>query len=116
MAIHDDKWHTENFAWGNSRTRRKCFWTPDIEEEWTGTLNMARTRMVSCYNCPLHCGATISMPGLPTYMMKCFTKLTYTMAAYSNLDFGFRIAQRATEYGVDGFSAPQVMAFALELY
>ena len=34
----------------------------------------------------------------------------------SDLDFGFRIAQRATEYGVDGFSTPQVMAFALELY
>jgi benzoyl-CoA reductase subunit BamB len=61
------------------------------------------------------CGATISMPGLPTYMMKCFTKLTYTMGAFSNLDFGLRIAQKATEYGVDGFSAPQVMAFALEL-
>jgi benzoyl-CoA reductase subunit BamB len=37
------------------------------------------------------------------------------MAAYSNLDFGLRIAQRATEYGVDGYSAPQAMAFALEL-
>jgi aldehyde:ferredoxin oxidoreductase len=48
-------------------------------------------------------------------MMKCFSKLTYTMAAYSDLDFGFRIAQRATEYGVDGFTGPQVMAFALEL-
>jgi aldehyde:ferredoxin oxidoreductase len=34
----------------------------------------------------------------------------------TDLDFGFRIAQRATEYGVDAFSAPQVMAFALELY
>jgi benzoyl-CoA reductase subunit BamB len=34
----------------------------------------------------------------------------------SDLDFGLRIAQRATEYGVDGFSAPQVMAFALELH
>ena len=33
----------------------------------------------------------------------------------SDLDFGFRIAQRATEYGVDGFSTPQIMAFALEL-
>ncbi len=42
--------------------------------------------------------------------------MTGTMAAYSNLDFGLKIAQRATEYGVDGFSAPQVMAFALELY
>ena len=49
-------------------------------------------------------------------MMKCFSKLTYTMAAYSDLDFGFAIAQRATEYGVDAFSTPQVMAFALELY
>jgi aldehyde:ferredoxin oxidoreductase len=49
-------------------------------------------------------------------MMKCFSKLTYTMAAYSDLSFGFRIAQRATEYGVDGYSTPQVMAFAIELY
>jgi benzoyl-CoA reductase subunit BamB len=48
-------------------------------------------------------------------MMKCYSKLTYTMAAFSDLDFGFRIAQKATEYGVDGFSAPQAMAFGLEL-
>jgi glycosyltransferase involved in cell wall biosynthesis len=74
-----------------------------------------RTRLISCHNCPMKCGATISVPGLPTYMMKCFSKLTYTMAAMSDLEFGLRIAQKATEYGVDGFSAPQVMAFALEL-
>ncbi len=115
MKVHDEKWHTENFNWGNSRTRRKDFWTEEIEQEWTETLESARTRLISCYNCPMKCGATISMPGLPTYMMKCFTKLTYTMGAYSDLDFGLRIAQRATEYGLDGFSAPQVMAFALEL-
>ena len=115
MAIHDEKWHTENFSWGNARTRRKDFWTEEIETEWTDTLNRARTRLISCYNCPLKCGATISLPGLSTYMMKCFTKLTYTMAAFSNLDFGLRIAQRATEYGVDGYSAPQAMAFAIEL-
>jgi benzoyl-CoA reductase subunit BamB len=63
----------------------------------------------------MKCGATIAVPGISTYMMKCFTKLTYTMAAFADLDFGFKIAQRATEYGVDGFSAPQVMAFGLEL-
>jgi benzoyl-CoA reductase subunit BamB len=116
MAIHDEKWHTENFSWGNARLRRKDFWTEEVAAEWMETLDNARTRMISCYNCPLKCGATLSMPGLSTYMMKCFTKLTYTMAAMSNLDFGLRIAQRATEYGVDGYSAPQVMAFALELY
>ncbi len=116
MKVHDEKWHTENFMWGNSRVRRKGFWNDEIAENWKETLESARTRLISCFNCPMKCGATISMPGLPTYMMKCFTKLTYTMGAFSDLDFGLRIAQRATEYGVDGFSTPQVMAFALELY
>jgi benzoyl-CoA reductase subunit BamB len=115
MAVHDEKWHTENFMWGNSRTRRKDFWNEEIERQWTATLESYRTRLISCYNCPMKCGATLSIPGLPTYMMKCFSKLTYTMAAMSDLDFGLKIAQAATEYGVDGFSAPQVMAFGLEL-
>jgi benzoyl-CoA reductase subunit BamB len=116
MKIHDEKWHTESFMWGNSRHRRRDFWNEEVEKEWTETMENVQTRLISCYNCPLKCAATISMPGLPTYMMKCFTKLTYTMAAMSNLDFGLKIAQRATEYGVDGFSTPQVMAFALELH
>jgi len=115
MKVHDEKWHTENFNWGNSRERRKGFWTDDVARSWFETLEASRTRLISCYNCPMTCGATISMPGVPTYMMKCFTKLTYTMGAFSDLDFGLRIAQKATEYGLDGFSAPQVMAFALEL-
>jgi benzoyl-CoA reductase subunit BamB len=116
MQVHDEKWHTENFMWGNSRVRRKEFWTEEIAKQWTDTMINARTRLISCFNCPMKCAATISMPGTPTYMMKCFTKLTYTMAAMSDLNFGLKIAQRATEYGVDGFSTPQVMAFALELY
>ncbi|MCG8400716.1 MAG: aldehyde dehydrogenase [Firmicutes bacterium] len=116
MAIHDEAWHTQNFMWGNARTRIKDYWNEEVERKWTETMESMRTRLISCYNCPLKCGATISPPGLSTYMMKCFSKLTYTMAAYSDLDFGLRIAQRATEYGVDGYSAPQVMAFAIELY
>ncbi|HDR15268.1 MAG TPA: aldehyde dehydrogenase, partial [Desulfobacteraceae bacterium] len=116
MRVHDEKWHTENFMWGNSRVRRKGFWTEDVEKAWTNSMESMRTRLISCYNCPMKCGATISPPGLPTYMMKCFSKLTYTMAAFSDLEFGLSIAQRATEYGVDAFSTPQVMAFALELH
>jgi len=116
MATHDEKWHTENFMWGNSRVRRRDFWTEEVKRAWTETMEGMRTRLISCYNCPMKCGATISPPGHPTYMMKCFSKLTYTMAAMSDLDFGLKIAQHATEYGVDGFSTPQVMAFALELY
>ena len=116
MKTHDEKWHTESFMWGNSRQRRKGFWTEEVEKEWTETMENAQKRLISCYNCSLKCAATLSIPGIPTYMMKCFSKLTFTMAAMSDLDFGLKIAQRATEYGVDAFSAPQVMAFALELY
>lgn len=117
MKHTDEKWHTENFMWGNARTRRKDFWNDNIEKKWETTQLSARKRLISCYNCPMKCGATISLPNMPTYMMKCFSKLTYTMAAYvEDLDFAFRIAQRATEYGVDGFSTPQTMAFAVELY
>jgi benzoyl-CoA reductase subunit BamB len=115
MLHVDEKWHTENFMWGNARTRKKDYWNKEIEQKWKETQESVRTRLISCYNCPMKCGAIISVPGISTYMMKCFSKLTYTMAAYSDLDFGFRIAQRATEYGVDGFSTPQIMAFAFEL-
>jgi benzoyl-CoA reductase subunit BamB len=116
MVHVDEKWHTENFSWGNSRTRRKEFWTKEVEEKWKATQLNARKRLISCYNCPMKCGAILSLPGMSTYMMKCFSKLTYAMAAFvDNLDFGFRIAQRATEYGVDGFSTPQIMAFGFEL-
>lgn len=116
MKLVDEKWHTTSFVWGNARTRRKDFWNEEVEKKWKEIQENVRTRLISCYNCHMKCGATISVPGISTYMMKCYSKLTYTMAAYSDLDFGFKIAQRATEYGVDGFSTPQVMAFALELY
>ncbi len=116
MLHVDEKWHTENFMWGNARVRRKDFWNKEIEARWKEVQESVRTRLISCYNCPMKCGAIISVPGLSTYMMKCFSKLTYTMAAFvDDLDFGFKIAQRASEYGVDGFSTPQIMAFAFEL-
>ncbi|MCX5872955.1 MAG: aldehyde dehydrogenase [Deltaproteobacteria bacterium] len=115
MKLVDEEWHTQNFMWGNARERKRDYWNKEIEEKWKATQESVRTRLISCYNCPMKCGATISVPGISTYMMKCFSKLTYTMAAFSDLDFGFRIAQRATEYGMDGFSTPQVMAFAVEL-
>ncbi len=116
MAIDDEKWHTENFAWGNARVRRKGFWTDEVHETWTKTMDDMRTRLLSCYNCPMKCGAAISVDTrMCSYMMKCFSKLTYTMGAFSDLEFGLRIAQKATEHGVDAFSAPQTMAFAIEL-
>lgn len=116
MVHTDEKWHSESFSWGNARTRRKGFWTEEIDKSWTATQHAAIKRLISCFNCPQHCGALISYKDVPRYMMKCFSKLTYAMAAFvDDLDFSFRIVQRAQEYGVDGFSTPQILAFAVEL-
>jgi len=117
MVHTDEKWHTENFVWGNARTRRRNFWTEEINDSWSKTQLEAIKRLISCFNCPQHCGALISHKDVPRYMAKCFGKLTYAMAAYvENLDFAWTILQRATEYGVDSFSTPQILAFAVELY
>ncbi len=119
MAIHDEQWHTTSFAWGNARHRRKDFWTEETAQKWTKAQENAIERLVSCYNCPMKCGAIIAYPalGVSRYMMKCYSKLTYVMGAMADdLEFGFEIAGRAQEYGVDSYTAPQVMAFATELY
>ena len=117
MKHVDEKWHTESFAWGNARERRRDFWTKEIEESWTRSQHTAIKRFISCYNCPQQCGALIDFEDVPPYMMKCFSKLTYTMAAnVDDLDFSWKICRKAFEYGMDSFSTPQILAFAVELY
>ena len=117
MVHTDEKWHTENFMWGNARTRRRGFWDDHINEEWPRVQKEGIKRLISCFNCPQHCGALISYKDNPRYMAKCFGKLTYAMASYvDSMDFAWRALQRATEYGVDSFSTPQILAFAVELY
>jgi aldehyde:ferredoxin oxidoreductase len=117
MVHTDEKWHTENFMWGNARVRRRDFWTKENETNWVSAQHDAVKRLISCFNCPQHCGALVSFQNSPYYMMKCFGKLTYSMGAMvDDLGFNFRILQRATEYGFDSFSTPQIMAFAVELY
>ncbi|MEN6617328.1 MAG: aldehyde ferredoxin oxidoreductase C-terminal domain-containing protein [Syntrophorhabdus sp.] len=117
MVHTDESWHTENFMWGNARTRRRGFWDEKIAEEWPRVQREGIKRLISCFNCPQHCGALISYKETPRYMAKCFGKLTYAMAAYvDSMDFAWRTLQRATEYGFDSFSTPQILAFAVELY
>jgi len=118
MGAHDESFHTDNFSWGNARERRKGFWTKEIEKEWSAVEDAAIERFMGCHNCALNngCGAIVKHPTLGKRVMKCFNKLTYPIAAFGSLEFGFDIAGRAQEYGLDGFSTPQVMAFAVELY
>lgn len=112
----DEEFHVNNFAWGNARERIKGYWNEEREEKWTAITESVRLRWTGCYNCPKDCHMAISYPGRRPYFQKCYSKLTYAMAAYEELDFNYDILGVTQEYGLDGFSTPQVLAFAVELY
>jgi aldehyde:ferredoxin oxidoreductase len=111
-----DQFHVDNFAWGNARVRRRNFWNAEREKRWIALENRLRVRWNGCYNCPKDCHQAIHYPGRRPYFQKCYSKLTYAMAAFENLDFNYNIIGITQEYGLDAYSTPQVMAFAVELY
>jgi aldehyde:ferredoxin oxidoreductase len=111
----DDSFHHDNFSWGNARTRRKDFWSKELQERWTNLKYDHMDRQTGCYNCPKKCHNVISWPGRKRFSYKCYGKDTYHMAAYQELDFSYDILGVAQELGLDSYSTPQVIAFALEL-
>ena len=116
MAVdEDDSFHHNHFAWGNARKRLKNYWSDELQERWTRLKYDHMDRMTGCYNCPKKCRIVINWPGRPRFAYKCYGKDTYHMAAFQELDFSYDILGIAQEYGVDSYSTPQVMAFALEL-
>jgi aldehyde:ferredoxin oxidoreductase len=117
MAHEDDEeFHVDNFAWGHARKRVKGFWSKEREEKWKAITESVRLRWTGCYNCPKDCHQAIKYPGRHPYFQKCYSKLTYAMAAFEELEFNYNILGLTQEYGLDGFSTPQVLAFAVELY
>lgn len=112
----DDSFHHDNFAWGNARVRTKGYWNKEIEKKWKEIGDSIRIRFNGCYNCPKDCHQVISYPGRPPYFLKCFGKDTYHMAAFKEVDFSYNMLGVTQEYGLDSYSTPQVMAFAVELY
>ena len=111
-----DEFHVDNFAWGNARARRKNFWSKEREEAWLALEAKLRVRWTGCYNCPKDCHQAIKYPGRRPYFQKCYSKLTYAMAAIEDLEFDYDIIGLTQEYGLDAYSTPQVMAFAIELF
>jgi aldehyde:ferredoxin oxidoreductase len=112
----DEEWHVNNFAWGNARKRVKGYWSKEREAKWKAISENVRVRWTGCYNCPKDCHQAIQYPGRHPYFQKCYSKLTYAMAAFKELDFNYDILGVTQEYGLDGFSTPQVLAFGVELY
>lgn len=111
-----DEFHVDNFAWGNARARRKNFWSKEREQAWIELEKRLRLRWTSCYNCPKDCHQAMNYPGRRPYFQKCYSKLTYAMAAFEDLEFDYDIIGLTQEYGMDAYATPQAMAFAIELY
>ncbi|MDO0823012.1 aldehyde ferredoxin oxidoreductase N-terminal domain-containing protein [Desulfosporosinus nitroreducens] len=113
----NDAWHMENFAWGNARERRRGYFTKDVYKNDVTTTDKARLRWVGCYNCPKMCKQMLELEDGRKFFTKCFNRLIYMMAAYvEDFSFSYEMLARTTEYGMDGFATPQLLAFAVELY
>jgi len=113
---HSEAWHTDVFAWGFARERRKGYWNKELEAEWKAVTDSVFVRFNGCFNCPIDCHASIQVPGQRAFFYKCYGKLTYAMAAYQDVKFNYAMLAVTQEYGLDSFSTPQVLAFAVELY
>lgn len=111
----DDSFHHDNFAWGNARTRQPKYWNKELEERWRKLKFDNMPRQTGCFNCPKICHNVIKMPGGQPFSYKCYAKDTFHMASFQELDFSYEILPIAQEYGVDAYSTPQIIAFALEL-
>jgi aldehyde:ferredoxin oxidoreductase len=116
MAVdEDDSFHHNNFSWGNARVRRKKFWSKELEERWRNLKYDHMDRWTGCWNCPKACHNLIQWPNRRKFSYKCYGKDTYHMAAFQELDFTYEILPIAQDLGLDSYSTPQVIAFALEL-
>ena len=116
MAVdEDDGFHHNNFSWGNARKRIKGYWSDELQQRWTDWKYNNMDRQTGCFNCAKKCRNVINWPGQRRFGYKCFGKDTYHMAAFLELDFSYEILGVAQEYGVDSYSMPQTIAFALEL-
>ncbi|MEE8419428.1 MAG: aldehyde ferredoxin oxidoreductase N-terminal domain-containing protein, partial [Dehalococcoidales bacterium] len=117
MAVDDDdSFHHNNFAWGNARKRIRGYWNKSIQKRWAALKKKHVHRQTGCYNCPKKCHLVVTSPKRQTFFLKCFAKDTYHMAAFQELDFSYDILAVTQEYGLDSYSTPQVIAFAIELY
>jgi len=111
----DDSFHHNNFSWGNARVRRKTFWSKELEERWRNLKYDHMDRWTGCWNCPKSCHNLIQWPNRRKFSYKCYGKDTYHMAAFQELDFTYEILPISMDLGLDSYSTPQVIAFALEL-
>ena len=96
----------------------KIFGTRRSLQAWMETLDSMRTRLISCYNCPMTCGATHIASG----QADIHDEMLLEADLYDGGLFGPGVRGRVhrskcrRSMALTRSHTPQVMAFALELY
>ena len=89
-------------------------------EEWAASMYPASSeiqvdRKIGCYNCPKNCTNVISPGDNQLFTYKCFAKDSYQFMDSREAGLGDYLYPVAREYGLDSFSTPEVITFALKL-
>lgn len=137
----DDSCHIGNSAWNKVNGEVKGFWTTELQQAWEVRVEsesvslqwenysqeyeevretiVDRSRLLrgtGCFNCPKNCHQAVSLPGQRMYFLKNYGRLAYAMATYGELRLNYDVLAAMQEYGLDEFSMPQVVVFAIRLY
>lgn len=137
----DDSCHIGNSAWNKVNGEAKGFWTKELQQAWEVRVEsesvslqwenysqeyeevretiVDRSRLLrgtGCFNCPKNCHQAVSLPGQRMYFLKNYGRLAYAMATYGELRLNYGVLAAMQEYGLDEFSMPQVVVFAIRLY
>jgi aldehyde:ferredoxin oxidoreductase len=141
LRADDDSWHANNLPWGDAGKRLKGYWSQELQDEWAVQIERehisyqwenysqeleevhetiveksALLRGTGCYNCSRDCHQSVSLPGQRVYFLKNYCKLAYAMLAHKDLKLNYDLLFAIQDYGLDEFSMPQLLEFALKLY
>jgi aldehyde:ferredoxin oxidoreductase len=89
-------------------------------EEWTASMSPTyierkSDKRISCYNCPKNCTNVIFQKEQQRFTYKCAAKDIYQTLDSQEPDLDIAIFPVAKEFGLDSFSTPEVISFALKL-
>jgi aldehyde:ferredoxin oxidoreductase len=90
-------------------------WEDWLASEFPRSSETKVDREISCYGCPKNCSQVISGKNGQKLTYKCAAKDIYQMMDSQESGLGDVIFPIASEYGLDSFSTPDVIRFALEL-
>ena len=101
-------------------TLRKKAYNDRTWEDWLASVfpRSSETKVdreISCYSCPKNCTQVIFGENGQRFTYKCAAKDIYQMIDSQESGLGDDIFPVAAEYGLDSFSTPEVIDFALKL-